>query len=284
MTNSYVLKIKCPDQVGLVAAVAGLIAAHKGWILEAKHHADAASKMFYMRQEIAADSLTNGLAAFKESFSTLADSFSMEWSIHDMRERQKIMIAVSKEEHCLSDILYRWRSGEYHIDIVGVLSNHETMKEICDWHKIPFIHTPIRDESREADFKTFEEAYVTSDADVLVLARFMQILPADMCDRGFGEIINIHHSFLPSFMGANPYRQASERGVKLIGATCHYVTPDLDAGPIIDQDVIRVNHEDSVQDMQRLGRDIEKVVLSRGLRYHLDHRVHIHGNKTIVFS
>jgi formyltetrahydrofolate deformylase len=191
---------------------------------------------------------------------------------------------ASKQEHCLSDLLYRWRSGELACDIGCVLSNHDDLRSYVEWHGLRFCHFPVDPHNKAPHFAAVEQAIAEAQADVIVLARYMQILPASVCAQYPGKIINIHHSFLPSFVGAKPYHQAAERGVKLIGATCHYVTAELDAGPIIDQDVVRVGHHNSVEDMVRLGKDVEKMVLARGLRYHLEDRVLLHGNKTIVFA
>src|SRR5205085_2343377 len=187
-------------------------------------------------------------------------------------------------DHCLSDLLYRWRNQEFDFDIACVISNHADLRSFVEFHQIPYFHVPVTPDTREAAFAETEKLIVKHRADTTVLARYMQILPEWMCERFAGKIINIHHSFLPSFSGGKPYHQAYERGVKLIGATCHYVTTDLDAGPIIDQDVIRVDHSDSVEDMMRLGRDVEKTVLARGLRYHVQDRVLVHQNKTVVFN
>lgn len=282
--HRYILSLSCPDRVGIVAAVSGLIASCQGWILEASYHADAEAKWFFMRQEILAGSLSVGIDEFRRRFAVLADEFGMEWRVSDSAEKKRLAIFVSRQDHCLSDLLYRWRNQEFDFDIVCIISNHPDLRGFVEFHRIPFFHVPVAPENRERAFEKMEELVNEHRADSIVLARYMQILPAGFCGRFDGRIINIHHSFLPSFIGGRPYHQAYERGVKLIGATCHYVTVDLDAGPIIDQDVIRVDHSDSVEDMMRLGRDVEKTVLARGLRYHVQDRVLIHQNKTIVFD
>jgi formyltetrahydrofolate deformylase len=194
------------------------------------------------------------------------------------------VICVSKEDHCLADILHRWRNGDLDCDIVGVVSNHDDSRRLVEWHGVDFHHVPTSRDERDAAFEPVARLFEESRADVIVLARYMQILPASLCDAYPGRIINIHHSFLPSFVGARPYRQAFERGVKLIGATCHYVTAELDKGPIIEQDAIRVDHGDSVADLMRIGRDIERIVLARGLRWHLEDRVLLNGDRTVVFA
>ncbi|MCC6422960.1 MAG: formyltetrahydrofolate deformylase [Phycisphaerales bacterium] len=280
----YTLSLSCPDRVGIVAAVSGLIASCKGWILEASYHADAVTRWFFMRQEILAESLSIDIDEFRGRFAALAKEFDMNWRLSDSAVKKRIALFVSRQDHCLSDLLYRWRNQEFDFDIVCVISNHPALRGFVEFHQIPYYHVPITPENKVRSFGRMEDLVNEHRADAIVLARYMQILPRGFCDRFDGRIINIHHSFLPSFLGGRPYHQAYERGVKLIGATCHYVTGDLDAGPIIDQDVIRVDHSDAVEDMMRLGRDVEKTVLARGLRYHVQERVLIHQNKTIVFD
>jgi formyltetrahydrofolate deformylase len=277
----YTLTIACPDRSGIIAAVSGFIAQHKGWIVEASYHTDLETQRFFMRQEILADSLPFDLAEFNAQFSGLAGEFNMDWRISDSVRKKRIVILVSKQDHCLNDLLHRWRSGELQVDIPCVISNHDDLRDFVEWHGIPFHHVDFADKT--AAFAEIAALFEQHQSDTLVLARFMQIMPSYLCERYLGRIINIHHSFLPSFVGAKPYHQAYQRGVKLIGATCHYVTADLDAGPIIEQDIVRIDHGDSVDDMVRYGRDIEKNVLARGLRYHVEDRVLVCGNKTIVF-
>lgn len=279
----YILTLTCPDRVGIVAAVSGLIAQHQGWIVEANHHADAIAKRFFMRQEILADSLPFGLDTLKQKFTPIAEAFDMDWRITDTAQRKRVVILVSRQEHCLYDLLARWQSRELDVDIPCVISNHETLRGFVEWHGIPFHYVPVTPDTKPAAFAEVRRQFEAAGADTMVLARYMQILPPELCRAYPGRILNIHHSFLPSFVGARPYHQAYERGVKLIGATCHYVTEDLDQGPIIEQDVIRIDHSDSPEDLVRYGKDIEKTVLARGLRYHLEDRVLIHGNKTVVF-
>lgn len=280
-SRRYTLTISCPDRAGIIAAVSGFIAQHGGFFVEASYHADQEAQQFFMRQEILADSLPFGAGEFRRRFSTLADEFSMAWQLADSAQKKRIVVLVSKQDHCLDDLLYRWRSGELLVDIPCVISNHEDLRSFVEWHGIPFIHVDMADKA--AAFRRIGALFEQHRGETLVLARFMQILPADFCQRYAGRIINIHHSFLPSFVGARPYHQAHQRGVKLIGATCHYVTAELDAGPIIEQDTVRVDHGDTVEDLVRYGRDIEKTVLARGLHYHVEDRVLVCGNKTIVF-
>jgi len=282
----YTLTITCPDRSGIIAAVSGLISQYNGWIIEASYHTDLEAQRFFMRQEILADSLPFDLAEFHARFSALALEFNMEWRISDSEQKKRLVILVSKQDHCLNDLLHRWRSGELQVDIPCVISNHEDLRSFVEWHGIPFHYVSMPSNDAQAKATAFEEIarlFEQLKGDTLVLARFMQIMPPYLCERYMGRIINIHHSFLPSFVGAKPYHQAFQRGVKLIGATCHYVTANLDAGPIIEQDTVRIDHGDSVDDMVRYGRDIEKNVLARGLRYHVEDRVLVCGNKTIVF-
>lgn len=284
MSRVYRLVISCPDQVGIVAGVAQYIADKGASIVEANHHTDAGNGWFFMRHEILASSLKESMAEFEAGFSVVAEKFNMEWYFSDSENPKKIALFASKESHCLADLLHRWHENELPGEVVCVISNHDDLRSMVEWYKVPFYHVPVTPDNKPKAFAEAEAITAKYSADVIVLARYMQILPPQMCRDYAGQVINIHHSFLPSFVGARPYHQANERGVKLIGATCHYVTEVLDAGPIIEQDVIRVNHAHTIDDMKRLGRDVEKTVLARGLRYHLEDRVLIHGNKTVVFE
>lgn len=281
-TTRYTLTLSCADRIGIVAAVSDFIARHRGWIVEASHYADPATGRFFMRQEILAESLPFDAEGFREAFTPIAAEFEMEWRIRDLSRRRRLVILVSKQGHCLYDLLGRWQTGEWRVDIPCVISNHDTFRGFVEWHGIPFHHVPVDPADKATAYDEIARLYEVARGEVMVLARYMQILSPAMCERFRGQIINIHHSFLPSFIGARPYHQAYERGVKLIGATCHYVTTDLDEGPIIEQDVIRVSHSDGPEDLVTYGRDIEKVVLARGLRYHLEDRVLLHGNKTVI--
>lgn len=281
-SRRYTLTLSCPDRVGIVAAVSGFFAQHGGWIVEASYHADTDTGRFFMRQEILADTLPFDMSALRTRFGKVAQEFAMDWQLSDSAQKKRLVILVSKQDHCLNDLLHRWRSGELEVEIPCVISNHEDLRGFVEWHGIPFHYVAMTDKA--AAFEKIAALYEMCQGDTLVLARFMQILPPDFCRRYAGQAINIHHSFLPSFAGAKPYHQAFERGVKLIGATCHYVTAELDDGPIIEQDTVRIDHGDSVEDMVRYGRDIEKTVLARGLRYHVEDRVLVCGNKTVVFK
>jgi len=284
MSHVYRLVISCPDQVGIVAKVAEYIAQQGGSIVEANHHTDANNGWFFMRHEIRASSLKVSLYEFEAGFQAVANEFEMEWYISDSNKPKKIALFASKESHCLADLLHRWHESELPGEVVCVIANHDDLRSMVEWYKVPFHHVPVTPDTKPQAFAETEALVQQYGADMIVLARYMQILPPQMCADYAGQVINIHHSFLPSFVGAKPYHQANERGVKLIGATCHYVTQDLDEGPIIEQDVIRISHSQTIDDMKRLGRDVEKTVLARGLRYHLEDRVLIHGNKTVVFD
>jgi formyltetrahydrofolate deformylase len=282
----YILTITCPDRIGIVAAVTGFIAGHGGSVLEAAQHGDLDSGMFFLRIEATADSLPFGPDAFAEAFASVADEFAMNWHLTDTDGRKRVILFVSREDHCLADLLQRWRSGDLVCDIPCVISNHEDLRSFVEWHGIAFHYVPVPSDAalKAAAFDAMEKITVDEHADVLVLARYMQIIPPSLCARYSGRIINIHHSFLPSFAGSRPYHQAFARGVKLIGATCHYVTADLDEGPIIEQDTKRIDHGDSPEELRRVGRDVERTVLARGLRWHLEDRVLLNGTKTIVFG
>jgi formyltetrahydrofolate deformylase len=283
----YILSIICPDRVGIVAAVTSLIAGRGGSVLEAAQHGDLASNLFFLRIEIVAESLPAGFGPreLATAFEPLAAEFDMEWNLSDTDEPKGVVLFASKEDHCVADLLYRWRSGELECAITCVISNHEDLRGLVEWHGVRFRHVPVGAEpaAKMVAFEEIETVLREERADVIVLARYMQILPASFCAGREGRIINIHHSFLPSFAGARPYHQAFDRGVKLIGATCHYVTAELDEGPIIEQDTRRIDHGDSVAELQRVGREVERSVLARGLRWHLEDRVLLNGHKTVVF-
>ena len=284
MKPTYRLILDCPDRVGIVTCAAEFITRHNGWILEASHHSEEETNWFFSRIVVDANTLPFGLDGFRREFATIAREFKMNWRIVDKNVPKRVILLVSKESHCLSDLLDRWRSKDIDCEIPCIISNHEELRGLVEWYGIPFHHVPVTRENKTEAFEQVVELIEQNNGDTIVLARYMQILPKSVCDRYPNRILNIHHSFLPSFIGARPYHQASARGVKLIGATCHYVTANLDEGPIIDQDVVRVSHSDNVQDLVRLGKDVEKVVLARGLRDHVEDRVMVHGNKTIVFK
>ncbi|MDV6011864.1 formyltetrahydrofolate deformylase [Haloechinothrix sp. LS1_15] len=292
----YVITFGCPDRVGIVARIASFIAELGGWIVEAAYHTDPDTGWFFTRQEVRADSLPYPVDELRRLFAPVAASLDADsernggvegsrWRIDDTASTPTMVVLVSREGHCLYDLLGRVASGELNVEVPAVIGNHDGLADITRAFGVPFHHVPFPAD-RDGKAAAFDEVASIVDAcapDAIVLARFMQILPPELCRSWAGRALNIHHSFLPSFVGARPYHQAYQRGVKLIGATCHYVTEDLDAGPIIEQDVIRVDHSDTVSDMVRRGRDIEKVVLARGLRWHLEHRVLVHAGRTVVF-
>jgi formyltetrahydrofolate deformylase len=280
----YILTLSCPDQVGIVARVSSFLAEHGGWILEASHHSDTETGRFFMRQELRADSLSCDADELRKRFQPIAEDAEMQWQVSDTDVPKRVVLMVSKEEHCLVDLLTRWKAGELRMEVPCVVSNHDVLRGVVEWHGVDYHHLPVDKDDKQPHFDAVRARLTDARADCVVLARYMQIVPPEICDEYAGRLINIHHSFLPSFAGARPYHQAYTRGVKLIGATCHYVTSELDAGPIIEQDVIRIDHSDSVDDYVRYGRDVERTALARGLRYHLEDRVLVHGNKTVVFS
>ncbi|TQF69444.1 formyltetrahydrofolate deformylase [Rhodococcus spelaei] len=284
----YVLSLGTPDRTGIVATISTFLAEVGGSIVEAAYHADPDSGWFFTRQAVRASSIAYGLDELRTRFAEVAAELGpeTEWTLQDSGERKRVVLLVSKEAHCLHDLLGRAAGGELPADICAVVGNHRDLENVTRRHGIDFhyVSFPKDPAERGPAFEQVRKLVDAHDPHAVVLARFMQVLPAELCEHWAGRAINIHHSFLPSFVGAKPYHQAFARGVKLIGATCHYVTAELDAGPIIEQDVIRVDHSDEVRDMVRQGRDIEKLVLSRGLRWHLEDRVLVHGRKTVVFS
>jgi formyltetrahydrofolate deformylase len=288
MKNSAILLISCPDRKGEVAAISDFVYRHGGNILHADEHADEESGLFLMRVEFDPkdfdiDLTEAELKDFSHHFEPVATKFQMKWRLAQSSHRPRMIIFVSKYDHCLVDLLYRQKSGELACDISLIISNHPDNQSIADFYKIPYAIISVTKENKiEAEAK-IQSLIDQHHPDFMVLARYMQILSNDFVNRYPQRIINIHHSFLPAFVGARPYHQAFERGVKLIGATSHYVTEVLDDGPIIEQDVVRVSHRDTVEDLIRKGRDLEKVVLSRAVRWHVENRVLVYGNKTVVF-
>ena len=281
MNHAYVLNLSCPDRTGIVHAVSGFLLERGGNIEEAAQYNDHGTGLFFMRVQFACDQVTHEDLRLQLRF--FAEPFAMQWSLHATAQPMRTVLLVSKEGHCLNDLLFRWKSGLLPLDIRAIISNHRDFYQLAASYNVPFHHIVVnKDNKAQAEAKQFE-IIQNEEAELVVLARYMQILSDDLCRKLAGRAINIHHSFLPSFAGAKPYHQAYTRGVKLIGATCHYVTSELDAGPIVEQDVIRIDHSDSPEDMVRYGKDIEKTVLARGLRYHLEDRVLVHGNKTVVF-
>jgi formyltetrahydrofolate deformylase len=283
MKNSAILLISCPDGKGEVATISDFIFRHNGNILHADEHGDEESGLFLMRVEFDPKDFDIPLADFGKYFSPVAETFAMKWRLAQSSHRLRMIIFVSKYDHCLVDLLYRHQSGELACEIPLIISNHPDNQAIADFYKIPYAIVSVTKENKRGAERQIESLIDEYRPDFMVLARYMQILSNDFVSQHPQRIINIHHSFLPAFVGARPYHQAFERGVKLIGATSHYVTEVLDDGPIIEQDVVRVSHRDTVEDLIRKGRDLEKVVLSRAVRSHVENRVLVYGNKTVVF-
>ncbi|MGF6175295.1 formyltetrahydrofolate deformylase [Ensifer sp. 4252] len=280
--DNFVLTVQCQSRRGIVAAIAGFLAEYGCNITDSAQFDDPQTSEFFMRITFRSEKDAN-LQELQDAFAAVASAFDLKFAFHDAAYRAKVLLMVSNFGHCLNDLLYRWRIGALPIDIVGVVSNHLTYQKLIVNHDIPFHHVKVtKDNKTEAEARLLS-LVEDSGTELVVLARYMQILSDNVCRKMAGKVINIHHSFLPSFKGANPYKQAFERGVKLIGATAHYVTSDLDEGPIIEQDIVRITHAQSPDDYVSVGRDVEAQVLSRAIHAHIHHRVFVNGNKTVVF-
>jgi formyltetrahydrofolate deformylase len=284
MKPTAILLVSCPDRKGIVAALADFVFQHGGNILHADEHADQGSDLFLMRVEFDPCEFDIDLAEFAPHFSPIAEKYAMTWRLARSNYRPKMAILVSKYDHCLVDLLYRHKSGELACDIPLIVSNHPDNKPIATFYRIPYVTVSIPQDNKRPAEEEILRRLEQHKPDFIVLARYMQILSKDFVNQYPQRIINIHHSFLPAFVGSKPYHQAFARGVKLIGATSHYVTEVLDDGPIIEQDVVRISHRDSVNDLLEKGRDLEKVVLSRAVRWHIQNRILLYGNKTVVFD
>lgn len=280
--SSYILTLSCPDRRGIVHAVSGFLLEHGANIEEAAQHQAPDTNLFFMRVQFGCT--TDKISALRDGLEAFTQPFQMEASLNEAREAMPCVIMVSKEGHCLNDLLYRWQSKQLHINIRAIISNHDIFRPLAAGYGLPFHHVPVtknnKPEAEAEQLRIIENA----GAELVVLARYMQILSDGMCQDLQGKAINIHHSFLPSFKGAKPYHQAHERGVKLIGATAHYVTRDLDEGPIIEQDVTRASHADTIPELVARGKDTETQVLARAVRWHSEHRVLLNGHKTVVFE
>ena len=282
MNHAYVLTLSCPDRRGIVHAVSGFLLEHGGNIEEAAQYNDHDTGLFFMRVQFACDSLDD--AALRARLAPFAEPFGMQWQLHTTSQPMRTVIMVSKEGHCLNDLLFRWKSGLLPLDIRAIVSNHREFYQLAASYNVPFHHIPVTAATKpQAEAKQYE-IIEAEGAELVVLARYMQVLSDDLCRKLAGRAINIHHSFLPSFKGAKPYYQAHDRGVKLIGATAHYVTADLDEGPIIEQDVARVDHSATVEDLTAVGRDTESQVLARAVKWHSEHRILLNGHKTVIFK
>lgn len=276
----WILTLSCPDQPGIVHAVAGMLAEHGGNITESQQFGDPTSGLFFMRVQVESTASRDELTT---AMTQVAGRFDMTWTLDVVGRRIRTLIMVSKAAHCLVDLLYRERSQRMPIDVVGVVGNHRDLEDIATFYGKPFHHVPVTKDTKPEAEATLRGLVKELDVEVVVLARYMQILSDELCRDLSGQIINIHHSFLPSFKGAGPYRQAHERGVKIIGATSHYVTGDLDEGPIIEQDVERVDHSRTVEDLVGIGEDVERRTLARAVRWHAERRVLMDGRRTVVF-
>jgi formyltetrahydrofolate deformylase len=285
MHNSAILLVSCPDRKGVVATIADFIYRHNGNILFADEHGDEATNLFLMRVEFDHTEFGFDIAEFAQRFAPIATEFQMDWRLAHSSDRPRVAILVSKYDHCLQDLLYRHRNGELRCEIPLIISNHSDNQRIADFYHVPYMVVPVTKENKR-DAEQKQLALIREHhCNLVVLARYMQVLSTEFTAAiGSQNLINIHHSFLPAFIGSRPYHQAFQRGVKLIGATAHYVTEVLDDGPIIEQDVVRIYHRDTIDDLIQKGRDIEKVVLSRAVRWHVENRVLLYGNKTVVFQ
>ncbi len=281
-SHDYILTLSCPDRIGIVYRVSGVLYEHGCNIVDAQQFGDSDSGRFFLRVHFHVPAETR-LESLMNDFAELGEQFSMDWKIHDARRPARVMILVSKQGHCLNDLLFRAHNGQLNVNIVAVVSNHRDFEPLAAMYKVPFHHLPVTPETRPQQEQQLMRLADDLQVDLVVLARYMQILSPELCKAWAGRAINIHHSFLPSFKGARPYYQAHERGVKVIGATAHYVTPDLDEGPIIEQDTLRVDHTMTVADLTQVGSDIESQVLARAVRSHVEHRVMLNGHRTVVF-
>jgi len=281
MSTAYILTLSCPDRTGIVHAVSGFLLERGGNIEEAAQYNDHGTGLFFMRVRFAC--AVSDEAALRSQIGLLAESFGMHWQLHAAAVPMKTVILVSKDGHCLNDLLFRWKSGHLAIDVRAIVSNHRDFYQLAASYNVPFHHIPVTAATKAQGEARQLEVIEAEGAELVVLARYMQILSNDLCQKLAGRAINIHHSFLPSFKGAKPYYQAHDRGVKLIGATAHYVTADLDEGPIIEQDVAHADHTDTVEDLTARGRDTESQVLARAVKWHSEHRVLLNGHRTVVF-
>lgn len=278
------LLISCPDARGIIAAVTNFVAEHQGNILDADQHTDPGENVFFMRIEIDPQGFGLSRETFAAAWRALADRFRMTWRIHWADELKTMAILVSREDHCLNDLLWRWRTGEHRVKLAMVISNHDALREGVEMFRVPYHHLPVSESNKPAQEAQMNNLLAKAGVDVIVLARYMQVLSAGFVSAHRERIINIHHSFLPAFAGRKPYHQAFERGVKIIGATSHYVTESLDDGPIITQSTTAVDHRDTIDDLIRKGRDLERIVLAAAVRHHLQDRILVSGNKTVVFD
>jgi formyltetrahydrofolate deformylase len=280
--NDFILTLSCPDRTGIVYRVSGLLFELGCNILDSQQFGDDETGRFFLRVHFDLPPATSE-PQLLDRFALMAQPYGMDWQIHNARRKARLLVMVSKQGHCLNDLLFRMQSGQLPAEIAAIVSNHDTYANLAQSYGIPFHHLPVTPETRHEQESRVMALVETTGIDLVVLARYMQILSPDLCRALAGRAINIHHSFLPSFKGARPYHQAHQRGVKIIGATAHYVTPDLDEGPIIEQDIERVDHTMTAHDLTQVGSDVESLVLSRAVRSHVEHRIILNGSKTVVF-
>jgi formyltetrahydrofolate deformylase len=284
VTPEYVLTMSCPDKAGIVAATAGCLAELECFIIKTSHFADVQTGRFFGRMVFRIDGKGLSAATVHGAFKKIAEQFKMTWTMRNLADKKRVLLMVSKGEHCLNDMLYRYRIGAMPMVITAIVSNHPDLKPLADWHNIPFYHLPMTPEIKLQQEAALLKLVENTNAELVVLARYMQILSPELINKLFPRVINIHHSFLPGFKGAKPYHQAHARGVKIIGATAHFVTADLDEGPIISQATERVDHTQTPEELAAVGRDVENIVLARGVRAVLEDRVLLNGHRTIVFD
>lgn len=279
----FILTLSCPDKPGIVYAVSSFLVQHSANIIASQQCATPDDGRFFMRVHFSVPQPGRGTGELERDFSWVAEAFHMSWRLHDKSERVQTLLMVSKLGHCLNDLLFRWKTGSLPVDLVGVVSNHEDFRDLTESYKLPFHHIPVTAETKPAAEAALMSLIDETKTELIVLARYMQILSPEVCKRVEGRLINIHHSFLPSFKGARPYHQAYAKGVKLVGATAHYVTPDLDEGPIIEQGVMRVDHTYPPQRLAEAGRDVEAQVLARAVTWHAEHRILLNEDRTVIF-
>jgi formyltetrahydrofolate deformylase len=286
--HEFILTLSCPDKPGIVYAVSSFLVQHSGNIIDSQQYGEPGEPgdggLFFMRVHFSVPAPGRSVADLSKDFTWVAEAFHMSWQLHDKSERIRTLLMVSQLGHCLNDLLFRWSTGSLPVDITGVVSNHEVFRRLTESYKLPFHHIPVTPESRAAAEAQLMSIIDETSTELVVLARYMQVLSSEVCKLVEGRMINIHHSFLPSFKGAKPYHQAHAKGVKLVGATAHYVTPDLDEGPIIEQGLMRVDHSFSANQLVEAGRDVEAQVLARAVTWHAEHRVLLNGNKTVIFG
>ncbi len=284
MSKEFILRVQCPDKYGIVAKVSSTLNKSNLFILDSAHYGDPENKSFFMRAKLIYSKKELDLSNFSKFFEKECKSLKMKWSIKESTYKPNTAIFVSKYGHCLHDLMYRVDSGILPMNVSCIISNHKDHQKIAKWHDIPFFYIPVNKKNKAQSEKEIRKILNQLDIDLLILARYMQILSDSMCKDFYGKIINIHHSFLPSFKGAKPYHQAYEKGVKILGATAHYVSSELDEGPIIEQSVERVDHAKTPKDLELIGRDLESITLAKAVKYHIERRIFINNSKTVIFN